>query len=134
VTQAVTAGLFRGLLVMLYACRVIELSVWRYLRRALLPALGSALLPAAGLAALTTWHTPTSWPQLFGFGAVYGFLYLAAMVLLLDIGGMRARLVQLGRGRNPHPKEPSQVAEHKAECPKDKCLVGNEGQDREVPS
>jgi O-antigen/teichoic acid export membrane protein len=93
VAFAAPAVVCRGVLQIVYACQVLEVPVGRYLRVAILPALLAMLLPALGLAALVTWRIPTTWPELIGYGALFGVCFLGACLWLVGFGAVKARLL-----------------------------------------
>jgi O-antigen/teichoic acid export membrane protein len=75
VAIAVPAMLCRGLYRLLYACRLVQVSLWRYLRHTFVPTLG-VIIPGAAMVALTTsLYTPDSWPRLIAVGAAYSVVF-----------------------------------------------------------
>ncbi|MGE5611863.1 MAG: lipopolysaccharide biosynthesis protein [Bacillota bacterium] len=79
---AIPATLCRGLFWLIYACRLVKVSPWRYGLSVLLPVLSAGLLPA-----LTLWHVvhrspPRTWPHLLMDVALYSLAYLASLALL----------------------------------------------------
>jgi O-antigen/teichoic acid export membrane protein len=91
VTVAVPAAVFRGLVPMVYACRILGVPLWRYAAQALAPALATVAVPAAGLALVTAWSAPANWFALVGYAAAYGVAFLlAAGVVLVGVGQVKA--------------------------------------------
>ncbi|HMB96168.1 MAG TPA: hypothetical protein VKK61_09030, partial [Tepidisphaeraceae bacterium] len=72
---ALPGTLGRGILPMIYGCRVLDVSLWRYLLRALVPPIAAIALPAAGTQLLIWWHEPQNWLELFCYGGIFSFSY-----------------------------------------------------------
>ncbi|HZU38639.1 MAG TPA: glycosyltransferase [Gemmataceae bacterium] len=89
VAQALAAATCRGLGVMVYACRLINLPVRSYLAQTLLPASLTALPSAALLGGLLRWRTPASWLGFFAFAGLYALCFLACAALVLGRGRWR---------------------------------------------
>jgi len=90
VCVAFVAGEFiaRGVIQMVYGCRLVHVPLGRYVGQALLLPVSVALVPAAGLGLLTHWWKPESWPTLIlttaGFSLVYAaFVTVAFMPAFL---------------------------------------------------
>jgi O-antigen/teichoic acid export membrane protein len=93
---AVPAVLCRGVIQLVYGCRVVQVPVAAYCYRALLRPLLSALPQALLLGLLTRWRQPRSWFELVAFGAVYAFTYLLTWLIFFDpepVKGLRARFL-----------------------------------------
>jgi O-antigen/teichoic acid export membrane protein len=80
---ALAAGLCRGVAQLVYGCRLVGVPLGTYARAALLPAVLCVSGPVLVLAALTRWHAPGSWFELFAYGAGYGACCLPAGALLV---------------------------------------------------
>jgi O-antigen/teichoic acid export membrane protein len=76
VAVAVPGTICRGLVPMLSACRLLGVPLRQYATQGLLPALLAATAPVAGLALATACLVPATWPELLGYGAGYGLLFL----------------------------------------------------------
>ena len=99
-------GVFcRGLLPLLFVCRMTRLSAGRYLSEAVVPALACSGLPALTLAAATTWSAPESWAALIGYGVAYTLLFGLACVLLL-CGGVPRLTAAKASGNVKSPLSP----------------------------
>ncbi len=94
---AIPAVIFRGVAQIIQGCRVVNVSLWQYVRTALLPPLACAAVPAAALAAAVAWHRPRTWLELALYGACYGLLYLVCNAPLVGLGTLRRRAVTLLR-------------------------------------
>jgi O-antigen/teichoic acid export membrane protein len=83
VALAITASLFRGAAVAVQVCRVVDLSLFRYVRQTVPISLLRTTPPAIFLALLTSASVPKAWGSLI----LYGVLYTAAcsIVLLLAL-------------------------------------------------
>jgi O-antigen/teichoic acid export membrane protein len=92
VAQAVSATLCRGVLLCAFALRQARLSVWDFLRRAILPPATLALTPVAALAVVVSWHRPASRFELFTYGMTYGTFYLLFALPLLGYGRVWSRV------------------------------------------
>jgi O-antigen/teichoic acid export membrane protein len=104
---AVPAAVCRGVVPMVYACRLLDVPLGRYLVRALLPAVAMTAPAALGLALLTGLHAPETWPALFGYGVAAGLCFVVGVALgVLGPTGLGARgrqavgLVLRGRADN----------------------------------
>jgi O-antigen/teichoic acid export membrane protein len=93
---AVPACICRGIVPLVYGCRILDVSLWRYGAQSLLPAGAALALPITLLAGLTAWAPPANWFSLFGYGAAYGvcFLLIAGPILLgLDLARTQGKAV-----------------------------------------
>jgi O-antigen/teichoic acid export membrane protein len=75
---AVPQALFSGLAMILYGCRIAEVSLARYCREALLPSLVAGAVPVGILAVVTHWRPALSWPTLLVYSAAYSLVYAVA--------------------------------------------------------
>lgn len=95
---AVSGFVIRGLLPMVYGCRLLEISIWRYVMETLMPPLFAAIAPAAGLAALVWWHPPQRWIELFLYEGAFGIAYLiTGSAIVVGPEQVRTILAQLKR-------------------------------------
>jgi O-antigen/teichoic acid export membrane protein len=80
---AVPGMICRGVIPMLFGCRLVRIPVRELGRQALVPSLMVAGLPALGLGLLVAWKAPDTWLQLVAYTGVYGVgLGLAGLFLL----------------------------------------------------
>jgi O-antigen/teichoic acid export membrane protein len=79
----VPGALCRGVLQLLYACRVARLSIVHYLVAALVPPLVLAVPCAALLAIVVRWRPPANWFELIIYGAAYAIAFAVSSLLLL---------------------------------------------------
>lgn len=101
---AIPGAIFRGLFQLLYASRLVHVSIGRYVMQVLLPILAAWALPAIGLAALVQWKSPQTWPALFLYTAGYGACHV------LTVGGLlmyQRRKPQDGASDDPNPQKRS---------------------------
>jgi O-antigen/teichoic acid export membrane protein len=75
---AIPQALFSGLAMMVYGCRIAEVSLARYFRDALLPSVLAGAGPVAILAALSYWRPAVNWPTLLAYSAAYSLVYAAS--------------------------------------------------------
>jgi O-antigen/teichoic acid export membrane protein len=96
---AIPGALSRGLFQLWYACRIVGVSPWTYLRRTILPTLVLSVPSAALLAGWTWWFPVTNWWQLI----VAGLLYTAACLATAGLGliGVAGCKQILGIGEKP---------------------------------
>jgi O-antigen/teichoic acid export membrane protein len=97
---ALPGALCRGLIQMIYVCRLLGVPLLHYVRVALLPPLLVAVVPVALLGLLVAWHVPDSWAVLFGFGVLYAGVYGLAVGLLLVRPDRLKNLVRAFRERS----------------------------------
>jgi O-antigen/teichoic acid export membrane protein len=85
IAQALTATLCRGVVPLIYSCRLIHLSVRNYLTQTVFLPILFALVPFLGLYALTHLRPPETWPGLISYGSAFaicfGFFSLIAIGL-----------------------------------------------------
>jgi O-antigen/teichoic acid export membrane protein len=87
---AVPGTVCRGLVQIVYACRLLNVSVGAYARRAMLFPTLAAIPAIAVLGVATSCHQPANWFELFLFGAIYGLLFVAlTVVVVFGIGPTR---------------------------------------------
>jgi O-antigen/teichoic acid export membrane protein len=91
VAFAVAAILFRGIFQLVYASRLIEVPLWRYVLEGLLPALPLAALPALGLALVSRAHPPESWLALIAMTVVFSVCYVLPWAALLGYMWLKQR-------------------------------------------
>lgn len=111
VALAVPGALCRGVLQLVYSCRLLHVSPWDYAVRVIAPACAAALAPSALLAALSLWNPPLTWLELLASSAVYAVTYLGfcCRVLLgwertrILAGLLRQEIVQLRYGTSGTP-------------------------------
>jgi O-antigen/teichoic acid export membrane protein len=92
---AISAFVFRGLLQVVYGCRLIGTPVARYVRLVFAPLALGSLLPYALIGALAAWFQPISWLELLVIGSVYTALFWS--VLGWQLGLIPARIFKLRR-------------------------------------
>lgn len=92
VALAVVAAGSRGLAQAWYTCRVLKISIGRYVREVVAPALAAIVPPTALLAGLVSLRPPGSWPLLIAYTGLYGAAFIASGAVML-LG--RERLAQL---------------------------------------
>lgn len=73
--QAISATWFRGVFMLLYTCRLLDIPVTAYLRSSVLPIVAASVCPAVLLAFAKSWQTPATWPILLLYGFVFVFGY-----------------------------------------------------------
>ncbi|MGE5611973.1 MAG: lipopolysaccharide biosynthesis protein [Bacillota bacterium] len=93
---AIPGMVCRGLFQMIYACRLVGVSIQAYLAQVLLPVLAAATLPVIGLIAAVHWHAPRNWPELLLYIALYGIAHLLVMVPLVGSWWLRRRKLPAG--------------------------------------
>jgi O-antigen/teichoic acid export membrane protein len=98
--QAVAAAVCRGVIQIVYACRLVGIPVLPYLARSLGPAVLVAAVPATLLGLAVEWHQPRNWPEMFLYGGGYAAVYLVSSLFLVGLGPVRAGLAgRFGRRR-----------------------------------
>jgi O-antigen/teichoic acid export membrane protein len=107
VAIAAPAFLFRGLVPMVFTCRVVGVPLATYLMRVILPILLLAAGPVVVLALVTSWRTPNSWIELFLYGGFYSILYLGVMGV--GIFGIQGVSALLRRARPQFSRSPSAI-------------------------
>lgn len=93
---AVPGAVIRGVVQMVYACRVVEIPCGTFTYQALLRPFLSALPPALLLGLATYYHRPGNWFQLVVYGAVYGFVYVVTWFAVFEpdrVKALKARFV-----------------------------------------
>jgi hypothetical protein len=105
---AAPGAVIRGLIQWIYSCRLVRLPLSTYLRRAFLPAALTAGPPAVLLAFLVRQHSPSSWTQLFVFGACYAACFGASAYLVLIRGKLSSIALR------PIPGNASEAASEEA--------------------
>ena len=104
---AISGAVFRGVAVLYYGCRTMEVSLERYLVQTFLAPLALAVPPALGLAAAVAWAPPHSWARLLAYGGAYTMAYAVASLPLMGrarLASGRAALVRfLAPGRRGGP-------------------------------
>jgi O-antigen/teichoic acid export membrane protein len=98
VALAIPGVICRGLVPMVYACRLLRVPLWRYAVQALLPAAAAAAPAVLCLTLLTRWQVPESWPALFADGIAASLCFLAGgAVAVLGLEGLRAGRSEIRR-------------------------------------
>lgn len=80
---ACAAFLCRGVFQMVYGCRLLKVSVWRYVGTALFKPLAVAVLPGTILATAVWARPPASWIELLLYGAGFSAVFAVAVLWLL---------------------------------------------------
>ncbi len=83
VAVAAPGTICRGIVQLVYACRLVQLPLATYARSALLPAVLLALPPAAVLFLLLQIGDPTSWLSLFACTLAFGLVYVLGWGIFL---------------------------------------------------
>lgn len=110
VVLAISGFVFRGVIKLVYACRLTDISVSDYLRSAVLGSCLAALIPSGLLALAVAWKQPATWIELILYCAVFTVLYLVAGIPLIGVDRARRVLVAL-IGRVKGRGEPSEGAD-----------------------
>ena len=92
---AISAFIFRGILQVVYGCRLTGTPVARYMRLVFLPLALAALPPFAIIGALAAWLRPISWLELFIAGGIYAGLF--SLVMAWQLGLIPAGVLRLRR-------------------------------------
>ena len=92
---AISAFIFRGILQVVYGCRLVGTPVARYMRLVFVPVAIAALPPFAAVGALAAWLKPISWLELFVAGGVYAGLF--SLVMAWQLGLIPTRVFRLRR-------------------------------------
>jgi O-antigen/teichoic acid export membrane protein len=82
IVLAVSGALFRGLLVLGLGCRVLDIPLFKYVVRSLLPAVLTSGAAVVGLYGLTALLPPTGWPYFLVDLAGYGVLAAGSLFVL----------------------------------------------------
>jgi O-antigen/teichoic acid export membrane protein len=82
---AAPGAILRGVAVLVYACRVIGVSVGSYMLRGVLPGALAAAGPVALLALAVAAHSPANWSQFLLYGGAYGVVSFAACCASLGV-------------------------------------------------
>jgi O-antigen/teichoic acid export membrane protein len=85
VVQALASTVCRGIVPLVYACRLLQLPIVKFIIRAYSPALGSAIAPAVALAALVAWHVPGRWDEFLIYGLSYSVCFAISSVIFLGL-------------------------------------------------
>ena len=88
--------IFRGILLLIYGCRVVGVPVRAYLRDALMPAMAAAAIPSAVLALVEAASPTISWAHFFAYCLMYACLCSLAIIPLI---GTRIVLAYYGKLR-----------------------------------
>jgi O-antigen/teichoic acid export membrane protein len=88
---AIPATICRGLFWLIYACRLVKVSPWRYGASVLLPVVSAGVLPGVALWQVVHQSPPRAWLQLFIYTALYTLAYLASLAILFGPGWLRRR-------------------------------------------
>jgi O-antigen/teichoic acid export membrane protein len=83
VTFAVIGFLFRGVLQLIYGCRLLQVGLVQYAGEVLLPAALAASTPVLAFWAFDMAAQPLTWPGFFGYGAIYAAIFFCAAPMLL---------------------------------------------------
>lgn len=94
---AIPGMLCRGILPIVYGCRVLDVPVWRYVLRALVPPILAVALPAGGLAVLVRWRAPENWIELFCYGGIFSLGYSIACCAIVVGPEQTRNLVARGK-------------------------------------
>jgi O-antigen/teichoic acid export membrane protein len=117
VAVAIPTALCRGMLPLMFACRVLGVSLPTYAARAVLPPALAAVPPVAALALAVAWHMPETWPELIAFGAGYTLAFGAAVVFFV-IGFSRTKEIAAALLARAQPRgEGGERAEADAAAP-----------------
>jgi O-antigen/teichoic acid export membrane protein len=101
VALAVPGALCRGLVQMVYACRLLRVPVLRYVRQAFLPPVLAAAGPTLLLGLVVAYQPANSWWTVIGFGLAYTVVFGLATVLLLTRPDHLRDLIKTLRRRAP---------------------------------
>ncbi len=115
---AIPAALFRGAGQMIYACRLVRVSLGEYVNRAVAPALTAITGPVIALAVATAWWTPAGWFGLVAAGLGYSLLFavsgswlIPAMADWRSLGGLgRFRQDDVPATTEPAPQPPPELS------------------------
>jgi O-antigen/teichoic acid export membrane protein len=88
IAASISAGLCRGILLLIYGCHVAGVSLRKYAQQAVLPPVLAGILPVVGLATVVAWKSP----ETLGGLLVYLVLYMAVYSLFTGLVLMRGRL------------------------------------------
>jgi O-antigen/teichoic acid export membrane protein len=89
---AIPGAVCRGLVPMVYVCRVLKVPLSAYVARAVVPALFATLVPTTCLGLLTLVQPVTGWPLLVAYGLITSLLFvISAAVLLLGLERVKAQ-------------------------------------------
>jgi O-antigen/teichoic acid export membrane protein len=95
---ATSGFVFRGVVTVVYGCRLLKLPLWRYGREVVLPALAVGAPLGAALACLSSWAPPADWFGLFAYGGGYALCYaLVGGAVLVGLGRLRFGGARLAR-------------------------------------
>lgn len=97
IVLAIAGTVFRGVLVMVQGCRVVGMSVARYLLTAIVPPFAVCGIATLGLKMLAATVPPTTWPRFALDVAGYAVISIAALVALGGqdvIQAVRARILK----------------------------------------
>jgi O-antigen/teichoic acid export membrane protein len=95
VVQAAVSTLCRGVLPLIYVCRVLRIPVGQYLVASFVPPLMAALAPCFLLALMLGWHRPETWLEFALYGLTLAGCFALAALPLLHFEGVKARLQAL---------------------------------------
>ncbi len=73
----------RGVVPLVYACRLLQLPLREYALHVLIPPAAIVVAPACGLAMLVRHRLPTTWLEIFLYGAAFSVAYGALCALML---------------------------------------------------
>jgi O-antigen/teichoic acid export membrane protein len=82
IVYAIAGAVFRGLAQLVYSCRLLEVTVFTFVRQALLPAVVASLLPVVFLGVLVALNGPSNWLLLLAYGTIYLALWALSLVYL----------------------------------------------------
>lgn len=88
---AATLGtIFRGIMITVYGCRTLDVSIYTYLRSTLLPGFVCAILPSLAMTLLVQQFPPSRWVIFFAYCSLYAILCGIACSTLLGKETLRS--------------------------------------------
>jgi O-antigen/teichoic acid export membrane protein len=99
VAVSVSAFLVRGLLQLLYGCRLLKVSILSYSKQVFVPVTIFAIPPIAALYAVAARYSPGTFREIFLVGAAYCIVFVGVMSLTL-VGVPRLRALASGAWRS----------------------------------
>jgi len=95
IAEATLAGLLSGLIVAIYGCSLLGLSIFSYVRATMLPVLLVASVPAYLFYVTVRWRPPATWLDIFLYGSVFTLVYGVACACFIG----RTEVIQLLQAR-----------------------------------
>jgi O-antigen/teichoic acid export membrane protein len=107
---ALAGAIFRGIGPLVFGCRLVRISIWEYVRRAILPSVTAVALPTIALASIAHWQPPCSWLSLILEAGLFAAIYaVSSALVLIGYRPIHLRLTQMVRSAIGIEQEPELI-------------------------